>query len=257
MLSARDVAVSVVNRAPGPLAAAFPRGGLLARTAAPVLERLLPTEVTEVVVRSGSARGLRLVIDPQHQKFYWTGTYERAVQVAFEELLRPGDTVWDVGAHIGFFSLLASRLVGPNGCVHAFEPIAANRERLLASLELNGATNVAVHDCALSDTPGERILFACGASETWTLIERGEAEGIPIRCKTIDELAASGPPPTLVKIDAEGAEVDVLRGGLELIAKQHPTLLVEFHDEQLLAAGRELLPGYDFRPLDVNHWLLA
>jgi FkbM family methyltransferase len=239
------------------MAAAFLSGRLLARAAAPILERFLPTDVTEVVVRSGSGRGLRLVIDTQHEKFYWTGTYERAVQAAFEELLRPGDTFWDVGAHVGFFSLLASRLVGPNGRVHAFEPIADNRRRLLTSLERNGATNVTVHECAVSDTSDERILFAGTNSATWTLVERQEADGIPIRCMTLDEFAASSPPPALVKIDAEGAELDVLGGGLALIAKQHPKLLVEFHDEQLLAVARELLPGYDFRLLDVNHWLLV
>jgi FkbM family methyltransferase len=213
--------------------------------------------MTEIVVRSGPARGLRLQIDAQREKYYWTGSYERAVQDTFEAVLQPGDVVWDVGAHIGFFSLLASRLVGPNGRVHAFEPIAANRGRLLTSLELNSATNVTVHDCALSDTPGERTLSTRGASATWTLVQHGESHGTAIRCKTLDEFAASGPPPTLVKIDAEGAEVDVLRGGFQLTAKQHPKLLVEFHDEQLLASARELLPGYVFRPVDVNHWLLA
>jgi FkbM family methyltransferase len=257
MSAIRALTVSVVNRLPGPFAAPFRSGGLLARTVAPILEPLLPTEVTEVAVRSGPARGLRLQIDARREKYYWTGSYERAVQDTFAAVIRLGDVVWDVGAHIGFFSLLASRLVGPNGRVHAFEPVAANRARLLASLALNSATNVTVHDCALSDTSGEGILFPRGASSTWTMVERGESKGTPIRCKTLDELVASGPPPTLVKIDAEGAEVDVLRGGLELTAKQHPKLLVEFHDEQLLAAGRELLPGYDFRPVDVNHWLLA
>lgn len=257
MSAVRALTVSVVNRVPGPFAAPFRSGGLLARTVAPVLEPLLPTEVTEVVVRSGPGRGLRLQIDARREKYYWTGSYERAVQDTFAAVVRPGDVVWDVGAHIGFFSLLASRLVGPNGRVHAFEPIAGNRRRLLTSLELNSATNVTVHDCALSDTPGERILFARGASATWTLVERGGSEGTPIRCKTLDEFATSGPPPTLIKIDAEGAEVDVLRGGLELIAKQYPKLVVEFHDEQLLAVARRLLPGYDFRSLDVNHWLLA
>lgn len=258
MPAVRDVTVSVLNRVPGPMAAPFRSGGLLARTAAPFLERLLPADPTEVVVRSGPARGLRLSIDTQHEKFYWTGTHERAVQVALEELLRPGDIVWDVGAHIGFFSLLAARLVGPSGRVHAFEPMEANRARLLASLDLNSAKNVTVHDCALSATSGERILYARGASTMWTLVaERGDPEGAQIRCRTLDEVAASSPAPTLIKIDAEGAEVDVLRGGLELIAKQRPKLLVEFQEEQLLAEGRELLLGYDFRQLDVNHWLLA
>lgn len=134
----------------------------------------------------------------------------------------------------------------------------ANRARLLASLDLNSATNVTVHDCALSATPGERIFYASGSSSMWTLVaERGDAEGAQIRCRTLDEVAASSPLPALVKIDAEGAEVDVLRGGRELIADHRPTLLVEFQEEQLLAEACELLPGYDFRQLDVNHWLLA
>ena len=258
MSAVRTAAVFIVNLVPGTLAAPFRSGGLLARTAAPLLEHVLPTGVTEVVVRSGPARGLRLMIDAQHEKFYWTGTHERAVQAALNELIRPGDIVWDVGAHIGFLSLLAARLVGPMGQVIAFEPMPANRERLLESLRLNRAENVAVHQCALSASSGKRILHGHAATAMWTLMaELGDSEGVSVRCSTLDTVVLSNPPPALIKIDAEGAEVDVLRGGIKLITKHRPKVLIEFQDEQRLAEARELLAGHEFHQVDSNHWLIA
>lgn len=249
-------AVRLLNAMPAPVAAYFRTDALPARLLRPLLNRLLPSGYTPAVVRSGPGEGLRLLVDPRTEKFYWTGLHERAVQDALTAELKAGMTVWDVGAHIGFFSLLASRLVGPSGRVLAFEPLESNRARLRVALELNGAANVAVHDCALADSPGERVLYAHGATLMWTLVpERGERDGLTIRCSTLDEIAASSPPPNLVKIDAEGAEVDVLRGGLGLVQAHRPKLLFELQDERLLAEARILLPEYDCRQIDAQHWL--
>jgi len=86
--------------------------------------------------------------------------------------------------------------------------------------------------------------------------ERGKEEGLKVCCYTLDEIARSLPPPDLIKIDAEGAEVDVLRGGIDLLSTARPMLIVEFSDDVLLAQGRKLLSFYTFEQLAARHWLL-
>ncbi len=92
----------------------------------PLVTRLLPDEPTAVTLRSGVGAGLRLVIDPQTEKFLWAGDHEVAVQHELAATLRPGMVFWDEGAHAGFFSI-AGRLVGERGWVHAFEPMPLSR----------------------------------------------------------------------------------------------------------------------------------
>ncbi len=198
------------------------------------------------------------MINPRIEKYYWTGTYERGVQMQLTELLRAGSTFWDVGAHVGFFTLLASRLVGERGHVQAFEPLDANRARLDAALDLNGARNVTVHGCAVAARSGERMIYAHGASNMWTLVrERGEHESVRVECQSLDELAGAVGPPDLIKIDVEGAEVEALRGGRELLEQYRPALILEFSDAALLAEGRQVLPGYAFERIGDRQWLLS
>lgn len=256
MPAMRDMTVSVVNRVPGPLAAPFRSGGLLARTAAPLLERLLPIDMTEVLVRSGPMRGMRLLIDPQREKYYWTGRYERAVQNAFEALVRRGDVVWDIGAHIGFFSLLASRLVGQSGRVVAFEPVDENRSRLEKNLSLNRAHNVALRSEAIGGEDGSAVLHPHGSSSMWTL-GHGEASSASrvVPCITLDEVVRNTRPPTLIKVDAEDVELDVLRGARRLLSEHRPTVVIELHSP-VISDCVAVAASYWARRLDDGHWVL-
>ena len=132
-----------------------------------------------------------------------------------------------------------------------------NRERLTASIRMNDLENINVHDIALSATSGEAVLHAHRSSTMWTLVrERGEEQGLRVRCRTLDELAQSVAPPHLIKVDVEGAEVDVLRGGLGLLSSARPRLIVEFSDDTRLAEARSLLPSCTFERLAPHHWLL-
>lgn len=249
--------VTLLNVVPGPIAACFRHDALIARVLRPVVSRFVPAGPTWAVVRSGVARGLYLLIDPRNEKYYWSGTHEVAVQQALAGLLRPGITFWDVGAHIGFFSLFAARALGPTGWVHAFEPMEKNRARLAAGVEKNRFANVTLHDFALSARFERTMLRAHASSLMWTLVpERGGAEGVSVQCRTLDDCTNAFGPPDVIKIDAEGAEVDVLRGGWHLLSTLRPPLLVEFSDEALLDEARTLLPFYAFERLEAYHFLL-
>jgi FkbM family methyltransferase len=200
---------------------------------------------------------MRLPLDPTQEKYYWAGQHDVPVQDVLMRVVRPGAVVWDIGAHIGFFTILASQRAGSSGHVHAFEPMPRNRERLEKTIQLNHAANVSVHGVAVSGTDGFALLHAHATTAMWTLVaERGERDGVSVVCKTIDTLASDLGDPAVIKVDVEGAELDVLRGGLATIARSTPTLVVEFAVPELVGQARDLLPAYRFEQISDLDWLL-
>ncbi len=104
-------------------------------------------------VMSGPLRGARWIPDSTVRKC-WLGTFEPVEQRRFVDFVRPGMTVYDLGANVGFYSLLASRLVGPTGRVIAVEPLPRNIAYLQRHVVANAATNVTIVQGAVSDAPG-------------------------------------------------------------------------------------------------------
>jgi FkbM family methyltransferase len=248
----------ILSAVPAPIAARFRTEAFVTRLARPLVNRVVPTGPVEVVVRSGPARGLTMRADLKSEKYFWTGTDELPVQKAIVERLSPGSRFWDIGAHVGFFTLLAARAVGAGGEVHAFEPIPQNRDQLIRAIDLNGFENVVVHPFAVSDRSGDVLLHSGGTSSTWSLRTAGSADaGVPAECRTLDELADALGPPDLIKVDVERAETDVLRGGSGLLSDARPAVIVEFSSDDLLREARALLPLYDFERIGPNHWVLT
>lgn len=158
----------------------------------------------------------------------WAGTFEPHTQHLFVSNVRRGDVVWDVGANVGFFTLLASRLVTSTGRVVAFEPLPRNLDLLRRHLELNQASNVQVLAVALTERPGT-VRFAEGQNHfTGRLREDGALE---VEAMSGDDLWARGaiPPPSLVKMDIEGGESAALAGCDELLQAVSPIILLSAH----------------------------
>jgi FkbM family methyltransferase len=217
----------------------------------PLVNRVLPRHPIPVRVLAGPARGIRLLIDPQVEKFYWRGAHDSAVAKALIRFLKPGDVFWDIGAHIGYTSLLASRLVGPTGHVHAFEPLPENLVRLHEGIRLNRATNVVVHPVAVSDTVGHDSFVRHESSLMGSLVGQGEIRE-RVAVTTMDTLLATTDPPNLIKIDVEGAESRVLAGAVRVIS-QHPIVILEMlGDTHRIGA---ILQGWQFQRLDHHNWL--
>ena len=169
--------------------------------------------------------------------------YENATTRLIESLLRPGMTFVDVGAHAGYFTLLAAGLVGASGKVYAFEPAPQNFALLKRNVELNGFQNVVMFQKAVADRVGKIELFLSRCESGWHSIYRGvKGAGRPvdIEVTTLDEtLAREGwPSVDLLKIDAEGAEPAVLRG-LQVLLRRSPSVCVimEINPSTLQAAG--------------------
>jgi FkbM family methyltransferase len=168
------------------------------------------------------------------------GTFETAERAFVDSFLQPGMTVLDVGAHHGFYSMLASRRVGPSGQVIAFEPSPRERKRLLTHLRLNRCTNVRVENIALADKEGNAMLFVVEGNDTGCNSLRPPAVAEPTRTEWVrtarldDYLRAHGTNRVdLVKMDVEGGELATLQGATELLGRRpRPVLLCEAEDRR-------------------------
>lgn len=205
----------------------------------PRVQRLL--QRGGVAVLHGEARDLwfparALGAGHAHARLILMGELEVYVQEALRRTVPPGGTVYDVGANIGFFSLLAARFAGAGGRVLAFEPVPAVAELVREAAQRSGlADRVEVLAQAVADVSGTQDLYVV-ADASWShLASRGNPGGavqtIAVPVVTLDEVVAGGaPPPDVVKLDVEGSEGDVLRGAREVLRAHRPALIVELHD---------------------------
>jgi FkbM family methyltransferase len=169
------------------------------------------------------------------------GTWEPYVVAELRRLLAPGDVCVDVGANLGYYTLLASRLVGPAGHVYALEPAEETFDELRRNLDLNGVSNVTALRVAAGAAEGTAPLYRPSFDNTgaaslresvlaWAGPTEGPTTDVPVRPLHALIDAAHLGRLSVVKIDVEGAEADTLRG-LEPLLEQglRPTLIVEVH----------------------------
>jgi FkbM family methyltransferase len=186
-------------------------------------------------VEAGPAAGLKMCF-PQNPD-YISGTSEPPVQRELARRLERGGVFYDVGANVGFFSLLAARLVGDRGHVCAFEPHPRNAAAIADNARLNGMSQVRVFDVAIGASARRDELLMTewdGGAALSNLplgpsaaVARTEVEVVPL-----DEFvpARGLPEPTFVKIDVEGAELEVIEGMTRTITRCKPVLLYEVDD---------------------------
>jgi FkbM family methyltransferase len=165
--------------------------------------------------------------------------YEVGTTRLFEETVEPGMVVVDIGAHVGYYTLLAAKQAGPNGKVYAFEPEQGNHALLQKNIETNGYNNVVATRMAVSDRRGSSTLFLTALdSGRHSMYHHGlpERGSVPVETTTLDSFLESEgwPHVDLIKIDVEGAEIAVLDGmprlfgecpDLKLIIEFNPALL--------------------------------
>jgi FkbM family methyltransferase len=186
---------------------------------------------------------------------YLLGLAEPHEQAALGRFLKPGDVFYDLGANIGFFTTLAARLVGDGGRVYAFEPNPECAAQARRNAALNGFSHVEVIEAAVSSASGRARLHLGGTNLSSTIVDAAPGPEIDVALMSVDDFirdrAARGP--TLVMIDVEGAEVDVLRGMRETVARHRPFIMCEVHwinDAFLSYCADQLAPiGYSVRPL--------
>jgi FkbM family methyltransferase len=219
-----------------------------------------------VPVAAGPGAGL-LISHERASADYAPGTNELPVQEAMQRWIRRGDIVFDVGANVGFFSLLAARLVGPGGRVVAFEPVPDNVVWARANARRNGFDHLEVMATAVGASTGHAELLLTRHPGGATVCEGATDDEVLARIEVpmvaLDELVELGavPAPSFVKIDVEGAEAEVLSGMGEILACEQPVVLCELDApdpeavDRRVAAISETLRGhaYEVQVLDRSY----
>ncbi|HWJ57752.1 MAG TPA: FkbM family methyltransferase [Vicinamibacterales bacterium] len=173
--------------------------------------------------------GETLRVDAAYRQLAWNPEEYAALRAA----VRPGATVIDVGANVGAYTLLFATWAGPDGRVFAFEPATASRTGLVRHLALNGlAGRVTVRSEAVSDGGGTRPFIDAGTHGDNRIVPAGTNGASVVPAVSLDDFCADlAPPPDVIKIDVEGAELAVLRGARRTIAARGASLalFVELH----------------------------
>ena len=189
------------------------------------------------------------------------GTYEHNELRNLLQRLQPGDTFIDVGAHIGYLSLPIAKRVGPSGKVIALEPSPTSLELLRRNVALNGFNWVTVVDAAASDKDGLARLHMSSQSAMWNTLRQGtldeETGSIEVVIRSLDSLMEEHGWPSIagIKLDVEGAELEVLRGSEKVLARNPRAFVmieVSGGNAERVAASLETLRwfeerGYQFR----------
>jgi len=221
----------------------------------PFLQRLSqPLRSGEATIRFGVGKGMRF--DPSGgNPGYALGSVSMAEQDALAKHLRLGDVFFDIGANVGFFAVIAAKLVGPKGKVYAFEPFAKSAEAIRGNAKRNGLDSVTVLQCAISSESRTGVLSLVGDSATFSLTS---SDGAPapetttsVSIRVIDDLIKEKQvePPNLVLIDVEGAELGVLQGMRKTIEDYAPVIICEVHGlgKQFIEQVANVLTPHGYR----------
>jgi FkbM family methyltransferase len=195
--------------------------------------------------------GGEIVRFPARWSRYYPSEYEPETFDFLQKHLKKGATVLDIGAHIGLFSIIAARLVGEKGKVFSFEPTPFTRSVLSKVVELNNCTEIIeVRDEAVSDAKGTATFYDTGDSEVSnanSLVKTARSRGeIEIQLTTVDDFAEeNGLKIDCLKIDVEGAELDLLRGASKTFLNNRPIAHLSLHPAMITEKKQSLVEIWD------------
>lgn len=214
---------------------ALSRNSWVGATIHTILNRL-PMNRFPVLACRGPLESYRMKIDWHVHRSYIYGTWEPDVVQTISSSVSRDMITLDIGSHIGFYTLLMAKIVGPKGTVYAFEPLPVNFRILEDNVRMNHLDNVRIFPKAVSDGSGTATLLLDddhelpGKSSLTYRSSQGERL-LEVETVTIDEFMSSEQlSVNFIKIDVEGAEELVLKGALETIQQHRPILLIELHE---------------------------
>lgn len=215
---------------------------VMRRSAKLLVKVLLPNAPIWVRVRSGISQGMWMRLNLQKERRLWLGEHEPTLQSALVAVVFPGMVVYDIGAHVGSIALGMAGLVGRSGRVVAFEADPEIAESLTENRERNGLTAaLEIVSSAVWSYSSSHVSFRRGGSKRshggvemdgqYPVLGSGEVIEIPAIALD-DFVAQSALIPQLVKIDVEGGEYEILRGGERLFTVERPLIAAEVHHMQ-------------------------
>jgi FkbM family methyltransferase len=218
--------------------------GMIEHQVAPTTFSVQITDKDAVLCSVG---GIELFCDPADAAVtpgLRSGEYEPQLTSVFQRYCKVGMTVVDVGANLGYYSLLAAKLVGPSGRVIAFEPNSENCRLLLSSLRLGGVTNVELIPVACDRTVGWAY-YSTHVGSNGGLIDKGDLlahPGVVVPTFRLDDIVTG--PVGFLKMDVEGAEGRVVGGATQLIERNRPIITTELTRDMLRQVSAASVADY-------------
>ena len=210
---------------------------------------IIPSDLVIPII-TGTLRGSKWVIGSSNLECV-LGTYEFKKQSMFKQELSNNDIVYDIGAHAGFYTLLASKLVGEEGRVVSFEPVPQNFQFLQNHVVMNECKNVIINKLAVSDFDGSSMFQEGEGTYTGHLAKNGQ---MPVKTITLDTFLQKNPDliPNCLKIDVEGAEFSLLKGSKLLIEDFHPKIFLATHNASVHKKCINFLLGHNYQLKFIN-----
>lgn len=212
-----------------------------------LLKELLDMLQYRVPVATKLGNGMKIRVawnDLVGREIFDHGFYEKETVAVIKALLRPGTIFFDIGAHVGQYTLTASSLVGETGQVHSFEPDPDTFRWLAANTRLNGLRNVHLNQLGVCDDNSTKQLFLATAhdvgSNSLSPPSNYSGKSFAVHCTTLNDYVHMNYIPRIdvMKMDIEGAEYSALIGTSEILRrKDKPTLLIEFEEPRQQAFG--------------------
>jgi FkbM family methyltransferase len=204
-------------------------------------------------INLGPAAGLKMTINLPDDKAMWAGIFEPRFASALAAAVPAGKVCYDIGGYKGYMS----GVMALNGAasVHIFEPLPANLASISSLCALNPQLAMTLHSCAVGASNGFMQLHVMPDTSMGKLANSSfqpnavPAESIEVKIISLDSMHACGhlPPPSLIKIDVEGAEVSVLLGATDLLRIHRPTIFLEAHSEELEIDCRSILEANSYQ----------
>ncbi len=208
--------------------------------------RMIPKNVVLPILQ-GPGSGLKW-ISGSYNHGCWLGSYEFEKQTVLPSLIKTGDVVYDVGAHVGYFTIILARLVGPTGQVVAFEPFPANYDYILRHVTLNGLKNVRAVQAGVG-ARNEMIPFESTNHSATVRKAKDTSGGLRFTVvNLIDFVRDNGLRlPDLIKMDIEGAEEEVVPTILDFVVENKVKLLISTHSDAITKKLADMLTSRGFR----------
>jgi len=203
-----------------------------------------------VAIESGPLKGMILVVDEDVSHAHIRGTYELETQLAIDKMVSPGSVCYDLGASIGYLSLLMARKAK---VVYAFEPSSEAAAEIRKHAAANRLDSVIIVPSPVSDVV-RTVRFTKPGNTYGSRIAEGRSKWPTVELITItlDDFVRANPAPDFIKIDVEDEEAKVLRGARSILSQRKTTICCELHSEQSARDVREILLEYRYKVTDLQ-----
>jgi FkbM family methyltransferase len=216
----------------------------LDRVSRKTFERAMAAEGGVVRIESGPMEGLLLSVSEHISHAHVSGLYEAETQQAVARLVAPGSVCYDLGASIGYLSLLMARRAGR---VYAFEPAPHAQAEIRKHAAANGFDNIEIVPSPVSDRE-RQVTFSLTDNAYGSCIVEGETRWptLELTTVTLDDFAETHPQPDFVKMDVEGEEGRVLRGARSILRERRAAFCIELHSNEAAREVQDVLAEYDY-----------